>query len=127
MDVTRIVLTCWLPVGLYLALIFVLSSIPGFSVPGTFIYKDKIAHFFEYAGFSWLVHRAARATWPGRPRLRRAVLALFAIALFGVADEVFQAGTPGRDSSIYDWMADTLGASVAQAWGLATERRQGPA
>jgi len=127
MDVTRLVLTRWLPVGLYLALIFVLSSIPGLSAPGTFIYKDKVAHFLEYAGLGWLVHRAVRATWPAQPRLRRALLALFAIALFGVADEVFQAGTPGRDSSVYDWMADTLGASLAQAIAAATERRQGSA
>lgn len=126
-DVVQLLGTYWLPVGLYLALIFALSSIPGFNVPGSLLYKDKIAHLVEYAVLGWLVHRAARATWPEVPAYPRVLLTLIGIALFGAADEVFQAGTPGRDSSILDWLADTLGATLAVLMSLSRERRRGAA
>jgi VanZ family protein len=124
MDVARLLGTRWLPVALYLALIFVLSSIPAFHVPGTFFLKDKIAHAVEYAGLGWLVHRAVLGTWPAAGAFTRVFGSLLAIALFGVADEVYQAGTPGRDSSIFDWLADLLGASLGSLLGLARESRR---
>jgi hypothetical protein len=34
--------------------------------------------------------------------------------LFGAGDEYFQSFVPGRDSSVYDWMADTSGVVLAQ-------------
>ena len=117
----------WVAVILCTALIFILSAQPGLAIPGTFEYRDKIAHMLEYAGLSWLVDRAARTTWPEVPALRRASIALLAISLLGVCDEVFQAGVPGRDSTVYDWMADTIGATLGQAWGLARGRRGGVA
>ena len=117
----------WLAVVLCAALIFILSAQPGLAVPGTFEYRDKIAHVLEYAGLSWLVDRARRASWPHVPALRRAAIALLAVSLLGVCDEVFQSGVPGRDSTVYDWMADTLGATLGQAWGLVRNRRGGAA
>lgn len=124
MDVARLLGTRWLPVALYLVLIFVLSSIPGFKMPGYILFKDKIVHAVEYAGLGWLVHRAVLGTWPAAGAYARMVGSLAAIALFGVADEIYQAGTPGRDSSIFDWMADLLGASLGLLVGLAVEQRR---
>ncbi len=115
----------WLSVVGYVALIFALSSIPGLSVPGTFEYRDKVAHLLEYGGLSWLVWRAARATWPAAPALARGLLALLAVSAVGAADEKYQAHVPRRDSSIYDWTADTVGASLAQVVSLAREKRRG--
>ena len=117
----------WLLVLAYVCLIFVLSAQPGLHIPGPFEFQDKIAHAAEYAGLSWLVHGAVRATWPGVRGVRRALLAVLAVSLLGVADEIFQRGVPGRDSSAYDWMADTLGASLAQWWSVAREQRRGAA
>lgn len=122
MDVPRLLGAFWLPVALYLVLIFALSSIPGFKMPGYIVFKDKIVHAVEYAGLGWLVHRAVRGTWPGAGTYPRVVGSLVGIALFGVADEIYQAGTPGRDSSIFDWMADVLGASLGLFLGLLRER-----
>ncbi len=127
MDDGRLSRKRWLFVLAYVALIFVLSAQPGLYIPGPFEYKDKIAHAIEYGGLSWLVHGAVRATWPGTPGGRRVLLAVLAISALGVADEVFQRGVPGRDSSPLDWMADTLGASLAQLLGLAREKRHGGA
>src|SRR5262245_34143066 len=117
----------WTAVVLCTALIFILSAQPGLAVPGTFEYRDKIAHVLEYGGLSWLVQRAAGSTWPNVPALRRAVIAVVLLSALGVCDEVFQAGVPGRDSTVYDWMADTLGAVLGQAWGMLRERRGGVA
>ena len=117
----------WAAVFLYVALIFILSAQPGLAIPGEFEYRDKIAHTIEYGGLSWLVERAARATWPGSPAIKRTLLAVLAISAVGVADEVFQAGVPGRDSTALDWMADTLGAVLGQFRSFTRPRRGGAA
>jgi VanZ family protein len=114
----------WAVVAGYVALIFFLSAQPGFHVPGTFVYRDKVAHILEYGGLGWLLWLAARDTWPTQKPLNRAVLVLLAIMALGAIDETFQAGVPGRESSVYDWLADTSGALIAQLWGLSREMRR---
>ena len=125
MDSRRLLRTRWLPVIAYAALIFALSSIPGLGVPGTFQYRDKMAHLLEYGGLGWLVWRAARDTWLGAPKLARGLLAVLAVSAVGAADERYQANVPRRESSAYDWAADTIGASLAQVVCLAREKREG--
>ena len=114
----------WLPVAGYVALIFFLSSQPGLTVPGEFKLRDKIAHCLEYGGLSFLVFRAVRDTWPSAPAARRLLLAALSVAALGAVDERFQASVPGRDSSVYDWMADATGATLAQVIGWALSRRR---
>ena len=126
-DVARIARIRWVAVILYVALIFILSAQPGLVIPGEFELRDKIAHTIEYAGLGWLVERASRTTWPNVPASKRALIAVVAISALGVCDEIFQAGVPGRDSTVYDWMADTLGGVLGQLWGLARARRGGTA
>ena len=123
LEVSRTRAVRWLAVAAYVAIIFVLSAQPGLSVPGTFELRDKFAHVAEYGGLSWLVERAARVTWPGAPAMRRALVAVLAISALGVLDEWFQSGVPGRDSTVYDWIADTAGAGLGQAWALWRARR----
>ena len=89
--------------------------------------RGQIAHTLEYGGLSWLVERAARATWPGAPALKRALFAILVISALGVADEVFQSGVPGRDSTPLDWMADTFGAVLGQFRSFTKSRRGGAA
>ena len=113
----------WLAVLGYVAVIFTLSAQPGLTVPGTFQYRDKFAHILEYGGLGVLVWRAARATWPNEPLLKRALLAVLAISALGACDEKFQASVPMRESSVYDWMADTTGALLSQLWGLSRASR----
>jgi len=114
----------WLAVAAYVAVIFILSAQPGLTVPGSFEYRDKVAHILEYGGLGVLVWLAARDTWPTQKPLNRAILVLLAISALGACDEKFQAGIPGRESSAYDWLADTSGALLAQLWGLAREMRR---
>ena len=117
----------WLLVALYVAVIFVLSAQPGLALPGTFELKDKLAHALEYAGLSWLMYGAVRASWPRATAARRALLTMLTIAVLGVGDEIFQMIVPLRDSSVYDWIADMVGASLAQSWCVARDVWRGKA
>jgi VanZ family protein len=114
----------WLLVAAYVALIFILSAQPGLKLPGTWAYRDKVAHLTEYGILGLLVWRAARATWPEQKPLNRALLVWMGCMALGAMDEKFQAGIPGRDSSVYDWFADSTGALLAQLWGLSREMRR---
>ena len=115
----------WFYVFAYLTLVFVLSAQPGLHVPGTLAYRDKMAHVLEYGGLGWLVYRAVLDSWPAAGGARRVLLSILALSAVGAIDEKLQAGVPGRDSSVYDWMADTVGISLAQATCLALEKRRG--
>jgi VanZ family protein len=112
----------WLPVLVYVAVIFTLSGQPHLQPPFEFRFSDKLAHLVEYAILGALLARAVRTTarldWP----LTAALLALLLGMVVGVADEMFQSFIPGRDSSGLDFAADTLGLVLAQMVYLAVVR-----
>jgi VanZ family protein len=68
---------------------------------------DKLAHFCVFGLLGTLLSRS-----PGVRRFRHAILI---VSLFGICDEVRQSFTPGRSVEFADWMADTLGATLAVA------------
>jgi len=68
---------------------------------------DKVAHFFVYGLLATLVVRALMGT--------RAFWAIVIVSAFGVSDEFHQHFTPGRSMEFMDWVADTLGATLAVA------------
>lgn len=124
-GVARLFNRRWLAVLAYLTLVFVLSAQPNLHVPGDLPYRDKYVHVLEYGGLSWLVYRAVRGSWPTAGATRRVLLSILVLSAVGAIDEKFQAGIPGRDSSVYDWMADTVGVSLAQVASIALEKRRG--
>lgn len=86
------------------ALIFAASSQPGSAV-GLSHPWDKLAHLASYAVLSGLLRAAGLGSgWA------------FALAvLYGASDEWHQRFVPGRDASLADWVADTVGAGLG-AW-----------
>lgn len=79
------------------------------------------AHFLEYAVFGALLFHALfrtagpRASRPACRALPFWALALAAIALasfYGVTDEFHQSFVPGRMCDPFDWLTDTLGATL---------------
>jgi len=71
---------------------------------------DWFAHATEFAALALTAEVAARWTWGTVPTYRRH-LAIFALAsLYGMSDEIHQIFVPGRDASILDWAADSIGA-----------------
>ena len=104
----------WLPVALYIGMIFLLSAQQHLRPPFSFANSDKVMHILEYGGLGLLI---ARAVLAGAPRLSALPLGLLALCLgimVGTGDELFQATVPGRQSSAFDLMADTVGLGLAQ-------------
>jgi VanZ family protein len=102
----------WLPVLAYLGVIFWLSSIPHLAPPVQFPNADKVCHLLEYGGLGVLLaralRRATRLRWPAAVAVATIILG----SLAGAADERSQLNVPGRECSVYDWMADTVGAAL---------------
>jgi VanZ family protein len=110
-------LRLWLPVALWAALIFVLSSIPdlGTGLGGWDTLLRKLAHAGEYAVLGALLLRAV-ASIP---------VAVFLGVLYAVSDEIHQAFVPGRLGSPVDVAIDTVGVLCGVAlWHRAARTRR---
>jgi VanZ family protein len=107
----------WAPVVGYAGLIFSLSALshPEEQLP-LFVLKgisDKVLHAVEYGMLALLCYRAFR--WAAGPVVARqaVVLAIVTASVFGITDEVHQLFVPLREASWQDWLADTVGATLA--------------
>lgn len=95
----------------YCSLIFWLSDQERLPMPAVFDFQDKILHFGAYfvmALFSW---RALRHTHV--KNLHLALVCLSFCSLYGLSDEWHQSFVAGRTASVFDWLADSLGAALA--------------
>jgi len=103
----------WLPVILYLSLIFYLSSLSRIEVVETlptFILKDKLLHLLEYSILAILLYRLLNQYKKFQPIAL--VLAIILSTLYGLTDELHQLFVPGRFFSIQDLFADFIGSNV---------------
>ena len=107
LDVTATRLSPWIPVVLWAAVIFTLSSVPDLGTGlGTWdLVLRKIAHAAEYALLGALLYRA----------VRRPAAALTLASAFAVTDEFHQTFVAGRHGSPVDWLIDTAGAAIGVA------------
>lgn len=97
----------WTPPIVWTAIILIGTSWPSISVgPDVIIGFDKVVHFGMYGVLAVLVMRALGTA----SSLRAAVLVVLALSAFGAADEWHQGFINGRSASLYDWIADSLGA-----------------
>jgi len=104
----------WLPVLLYLTVIVTLSAQPGLTPPPTFHLSDKFYHTTEYFGLGLLIARAFRAGRRGTlPVLDLAMVVTLGM-MVGASDEIFQSHISGRESDVFDLLADTTGVLLAQ-------------
>ncbi len=103
-----------LPPVLFAALIILLSSLPNAHPPSFNIRNiDKFYHGLEYFMFGLLLFRAF-PDLHGSPRRVILYLLLFAFGFaYAALDETVQSFVPNRDSSIGDWLADTIGYTTA--------------
>ena len=104
----------WLPVIVYVAIIFILSAQPNLSPPFHYQNSDKLMHLLEYGGLGLLLVRALWATRPHRSALFVVTVTIAIGMAVAGADETFQSFIPGRDSSVFDWFADSCGLCLAQ-------------
>jgi len=103
----------WLPVVVYIALIFAVSSIHGDQLPGLFPKGDKVGHLLEYLLLGLLLGRAIRFTLAGRSSMVAATATVAAGAAVGVLDELYQSRIPGRFSDPADCLVDVAAVLAA--------------
>ena len=103
----------WLPVIVYLGLMFGASSIPGRDVPVLFPYMDKLEHLTEYSLFGLLLGRAFRFTVGGQRGRLWAFATVGLGAIVGALDELYQRLTPERQSDVRDWVVDLTAVLLA--------------
>lgn len=100
------------------AVILLLTGLPGSLLPKVkpVIGMDKVAHLMMYLVFAFVTLWGYRKPFGenGRAYRRKAAWLTLAISVaFGALTEVMQETLiPGRIGSVYDWMADTLGAAI---------------
>lgn len=112
----------WLPVLLYVGLIFSVSSLPQLEPPIRLHDADKLAHVAEYGVLGFLLVRALRSTARWASPLAGGMLALVIGLGIGASDELYQSLVPGRDSTVHDWVADATGLVLAQMVYLLVKR-----
>jgi VanZ family protein len=108
-------LTVWLPVLIWAAVIFTLSSIPSLSTGlGTWdTILRKAAHLAEYAVLGGLIYRA----------LGREPLALAVGIAYAATDELHQYFVGGRHASPVDVAIDAVGVAVGMLLWLRLRER----
>ncbi len=105
-------LLVYLPLILYWIALFILTTIPVDSIPRLFDYQDKIEHFVAYGVLAFLLTLAL--FFQKRSNLLSSKAFSFAflfILAYGAIDELHQLIVPGRYCDLYDWVADSIGAS----------------
>jgi VanZ family protein len=119
------VLSLWLPVAAYMALIFYLSSLHEAPLPASV--SDKAGHSF---GYTWLGVLVTRALAGGLPRRIGVGIALGALAIaiaYGASDELHQHFVAGRSADVLDLYADSAGAAIGVGvcwlWGIIATRK----
>lgn len=117
----------WLPAVLYMAAIFMVSSVsdPGPPPGGV---SDKSLHMLSYSGLGVLLLLPLAKGMLSRVTWRRALAAIALATLYGVSDEIHQAFVPGRSPEALDVAADAAGAGIGvaavgllaavRAWGI---------
>jgi len=113
------------PAIVFALLIFFLSSLPSYSLPPIGIkYGDVVIHFFEFGLFSILLFRAFRYTYSVSLALS---ITLVIGILYAFSDEFHQLFVSGRNCSIIDFIADSIGVAVWAgifAWLKTTRKKR---
>ena len=105
----------WIPALAWAASIFFLShqSHP----PMVGLAPDYVLHFLAYLIFGLTLTWGITARFREEFTIKRTVIVLVFVCLYAASDEIHQSFIPGRNASLQDFFADTLGAS-ASVWTL---------
>jgi VanZ family protein len=101
-----------LPVALWMAVIFISSSIPADDFPHVEFWGwAKLIHLVYYGVLCFLIHRAINNQIRYPLLARHSYLSgVFFAVLYGASDEVHQLSTPGRHGQYTDILIDAFGA-----------------
>lgn len=97
----------------YAILIFIMSSFPGYKIPNlSLLSYDKVLHLLVFGLFGIFVYRAFKFYF----RVKRPYIATLITCIpYAALDEIHQLFVPGRQQSLYDFLADVIGVVVFAA------------
>ena len=107
--------------ALYCILIYWLSSQPTLPAPMLFTHQDKIHHMGAYFIMGILANRFFNDFFE-KPTTCF-IASLIFCSLYGISDEWHQSYVQGRESDVFDWLADTSGALIALVTIQLTKKR----
>lgn len=100
----KIKLVKWIPALFIFGISWYLSSQETIEQMPEFWNADKFVHFICFGGLSFWVSFACNIRVKNMFWLPSAI-----VSVYGIIDEIHQSFTPGRECSVFDWCADTLG------------------
>ena len=106
--------------------IFMLSSRSKLPLPDSVLFPgaDKVLHALAFGCFAFsFSYWLGRDMWKSKPAVCVLIVCI-AAACYGASDEIHQMFVPGRDASVYDWIADCTGAFAASLLRTAIVRRK---
>lgn len=107
MKKSLITILKWIPAFIIFAISFYLSSQSTIQKMPVFPYADKLVHFVCFGGLAFWVAFGCNLFENQKIKI---LLPTIIVSIYGIIDEIHQSFTPGRSSTISDWIADTLGA-----------------
>lgn len=113
----------WIPVFIWMGIIFYSSSIKGEELPRFDIQNiDKLFHFIEYfiLGFLWARALAHSVDNPNYTYIF--IAAVVAASLYGATDEFHQLFVSGRACDIKDFLSDAAGSALGAGLSIYKER-----
>ena len=93
-----------IPAALMFATSWHLSSLERIEGLPSFWNADKLVHLICFSALSFWVSFAV-----GTNNRRGIFLPAAIVSAYGIIDEIHQSFTPGRESSVLDWISDTIG------------------
>ncbi|MGN6552451.1 MAG: VanZ family protein [Verrucomicrobiota bacterium] len=148
MSNTRLLFKYWLPVAIWMMVIFsasgdtqsyqhssrivgpilhwLLPNLAQANVDRVVLFARKCAHLTEYAVLAILFWRAVRRPVRADPRpwsWPLAGAAVMFVALYAATDEFHQHFVPGREPAVHDVLIDTIGAAIGMVllWLIYTQ------
>lgn len=98
---------------LWVGVLFWESSVPGDPLkPLPFANFDKLVHLVIYSVLGFLLAMSLVKDWKAKSLYWIFFISVIAASLYGVSDEYHQSFVPFRSCDIWDWTADTIGASA---------------
>ncbi|MCR5762162.1 MAG: VanZ family protein [Treponema sp.] len=91
----------WIPSAIIIICSWYLSSQPSIEHLPKFTNADKLIHFIGFGGLCFWIAFALK---------NKRKLSITYTSIYGIIDEIHQSFVFGRTCSIFDWIADTLGA-----------------
>ena len=102
----------YLPVFLWMAFIFTLSSVPGTNVPNLFPYFHQAVHFVEYSVLAFLCMRAVQYHCLAWTYVRITAKTMGIVIAFAASDEWHQTFILGRMGQAQTVLFDSLYAGI---------------